>query len=127
VLPAPAMLHNFQPHMHYRGTAFMMEAILPDGRREVVNYADRYTNTWHINYIYHPDHAPVYRRARCCRSQRGTTTPRLIRTIRIRAGGGPRTVDEMAHHNAQIIYLSEEEYQRITGERQKRRTTNTQN
>jgi hypothetical protein len=41
--------------------------------------------------------------------------------------GGPRTVDEMAHHNAQIIYLSDEEYQRITEERQKRRTTNTQN
>jgi hypothetical protein len=37
------------------------------------------------------------------------------------------TVDEMAHHNAQIIYLSDEEYQRITEERQKRRTTNTQN
>ena len=41
--------------------------------------------------------------------------------------GGPRTVDEMAHPNAQIIYITEEEYQRITEERQKRRTTNTQN
>jgi hypothetical protein len=33
----------------------------------------------------------------------------------------------MAHHNAQIIYLSDEEYQRITEERQKRRPTNTHN
>jgi hypothetical protein len=41
--------------------------------------------------------------------------------------GGPRTVDEMAHHNAQIIDLSDDEYQRITEERQKRRTTTTQN
>jgi hypothetical protein len=130
VLPAPAMLHNFQPHMHYRGKAFMLEAILPDGRREVVNYADRYTNTWHINYIYHPDHAPVYPKGTVLQitawhdntaANPNNPDPRQWVT------GGPRTVDEMAHHNAQIIYLSDEEYQRITEERQKRRPTNTQN
>ena len=27
--PAPAILHNFQPHMHYRGSAFSMEALYP--------------------------------------------------------------------------------------------------
>ena len=39
-LPAPAILHNFQPHMHYRGSAFSMEAIYPDGRRELLNHAE---------------------------------------------------------------------------------------
>ena len=60
VLQAPAILHNFQPHMHYRGKAQTLEAIYPDGRREVINQVSRYTNTWHINYIYDPDHAPVF-------------------------------------------------------------------
>ena len=33
VLPEPAHLENFQPHMHLRGKAMAMEAILPDGTR----------------------------------------------------------------------------------------------
>ena len=40
VLKSPAMLHNFQPHMHYRGKAQTLEAIYPDGRREVINQCD---------------------------------------------------------------------------------------
>ena len=31
VLKAPARLENFQPHMHLRGKAMAMEAILPNG------------------------------------------------------------------------------------------------
>ena len=60
VLKAPTILHNFQPHMHYRGKAQTLEAIYPDGRREVINQVSRFTNTWHINYIYDPDYAPVF-------------------------------------------------------------------
>src|SRR5262249_4916389 len=38
VLPQAAMLENFQPHMHLRGKAMMVEAILPSGATEVVSY-----------------------------------------------------------------------------------------
>ena len=58
-LPAPAIIHNFQPHMHYRGKAFSLEAIYPDGRRELLNHADRFSNDWHVNYVYDPDYAPL--------------------------------------------------------------------
>ena len=129
VLPSPAMLHNFQPHMHYRGKAFLLEAITPDGRREVLNYADRYTNTWHINYIYDPEYAPVLPKGTVLQitawhdntaANKNNPDPRQWVT------GGPRTVDEMAHHNAQIIYITEEDYARITQERRARQTTQTQ-
>ena len=37
--------------------------------------------------------------------------------------GGARTVDEMAHLNEQVIYISESDYQRIVDERAKRAST----
>ena len=33
---------------------------------------------------------------------------------------GPRTVDEMAHANQQVIFITEEDYERITAERKAR-------
>ena len=59
VMPAPGIFHNFQPHMHFRGKAFLMEAIYPTGRREVINYTSQFDNTWHLNYVYDPDYAPL--------------------------------------------------------------------
>jgi hypothetical protein len=126
VLPAPAMLHNFQPHMHYRGKAFLLEAMYPDGRREVVNYADRYTNTWHINYVYDPDYAPVFPKGTVLQitvwhdntaGNPNNPDPRQW------VGGGPRTVDEMGHANEQVIYITQEDYERIVAERKQRVAT----
>jgi hypothetical protein len=129
VLQAPAILHNFQPHMHYRGRVQTLEAIYPDGRREVINQVSRYTNTWHINYIYDPDYAPVF--------PKGTVL--LVTSIhdntaanknnpdpRQWVSGGARTVDEMAHLNEQVIYITEQDYKQITEERRKRTSTATQ-
>jgi hypothetical protein len=126
VLKAPTILHNFQPHMHYRGRAQTLEAIYPDGRREVINQVSRYTNTWHINYIYDPDYAPVF--------PKGTVL--IVTSIHDNTAGnknnpdprqwvigGPRTVDEMAHLNEQLIYITEEDYRRIVEERRKRAST----
>jgi len=126
VLQAPAILHNFQPHMHYRGKAQTLEAVYPDGRREVINQVTRYTNNWHINYIYDPDYAPVF--------PKGTLL--LVTTVhdntaanknnpdpRQWVSGGDRTVDEMGHLNEQIIYITEQDYSRIVEQRKKRSST----
>ncbi len=119
-LPAPAIVHNFQPHMHTRGKAFLMEAIHPNGRRELLNYADRYDNRWHINYIYAPDAAPVLAKGTVIQitawhdntsANRNNPDPRQWVTK------GGRTVDEMAHANTQIIFITEAEFTRITEER----------
>jgi hypothetical protein len=126
VLRSPTILHNFQPHMHYRGRVQTLEAIYPDGRREVINQTSRFSNTWHINYIYDPDHAPVF--------PKGTVL--VVTSIHDNTAGnknnpdprqwviwGDRTVDEMAHLNEQLIYITEEDYQRILEERRKRAST----
>ena len=128
VLKVPTMLHNFQPHMHYRGKAQTLEAIYPDGRREIINQVSNFNNSWHINYIYDPDYAPVF--------PKGTVL--IVTTVhdntaanknnpdpRQWVAGGSRTVDEMAHLNEQLIYITEEDYRRIVEERRKR--TSTQN
>jgi len=129
VLKAPTILHNFQPHMHYRGKAQTLEAIYPDGRREIINQASRFTNNWHINYIYDPDYAPVFPKGTVLivtsihdntAANKSNPDPRQWVT------GGSRTVDEMAHLNEQLIYITEEDYQRIVEERRMRKTA-TQN
>jgi hypothetical protein len=110
VLQEPTILHNFQPHMHYRGKVQTLEAIYPDGRREVINQISRFTNNWHINYIYDPDSAPVF--------PKGTVL--IVTSIHDNTAGnksnpgprqwvtwGERTVDEMAHLNEQLIYITE--------------------
>jgi len=126
VLQAPAMLHNFQPHMHYRGKAQTLEAIYPDGRREVINQVSRYSNTWHINYIYDPDHAPVFPKGTVLLVTSvldNTSANRNNPDPRQWVSGGERTVDEMAHLNEQVIYISEDDYKRIVEERKQRHRT----
>jgi hypothetical protein len=123
VLKVPTILHNFQPHMHYRGKVQTLEAIYPDGRREIINQVSRFDNAWHINYIYDPDIAPVF--------PKGTVL--IVTSIHDNTAAnknnpdprqwvvwGERTVDEMAHLNQQLIYITEEDYQRIVAERKKR-------
>jgi hypothetical protein len=126
VLKVPTVLHNFQPHMHYRGKVQTLEAIYPDGRREMINQVSNFNNAWHINYIYDPDHAPVF--------PKGTVL--IVTSIHDNTAGnknnpdprqwvtwGERTVDEMAHLNQQLIYITEEDYRRIVEERKKRSST----
>ena len=59
VLKQAAMLENFQPHMHLRGKAMAVEAILPDGTKRVVSYVGNFNFNWMTNYIYEDDAAPV--------------------------------------------------------------------
>ena len=122
-MPAPGIIHNFQPHMHYRGKAQLMEVTYPDGRQDVLNYTDRFDNTWHINYIYDPDYAPVLPRGAVVRltswhdntaANRNNPDPDQFVTF------GQRTVDEMAHLNEQVIFITQEDYERISKERRAR-------
>ena len=55
-LPKPALVISFQPHMHFRGSRMLLEAIHPDGRREVLTDATHYEQTWQITYRYKTPH-----------------------------------------------------------------------
>ena len=59
VMQAPARIENFQPHMHMRGKAMSVEAIYPDGRKEVLSAVNNFQWNWHVNYIYADHTAPL--------------------------------------------------------------------
>ena len=123
VLPAPAIFHNFQPHMHYRGKGFLMEAIYPNGRREVLNYTSKFDNTWHLNYIYDPDYAPLLPKGAVVEITAwhdNTAANRNNPDPRQWVAYGQRTVDDMAHANQQVIFITEEDYERLSEERRAR-------
>jgi hypothetical protein len=113
VLKQAARLENFQPHMHLRGKAMEMEAILPDGTRQVLNYVDHFNFNWMINYIYADDAAPVlpkgtiiHVRAWHDNTAANPNNPDPNQWV----GWGDRTVDEMAHAWVNVTYISDEDY-----------------
>ena len=59
VLDSPAIIHSYRPHMHMRGRVMTMEAIYPDGRKEVLSQVDRYNHNWQISYIYTDESQPI--------------------------------------------------------------------
>src|SRR5690348_10109005 len=113
VLRQAARLENYQPHMHLRGKAMEMEAILPDGRREVLSYVDHFNFNWMINYIYADDAAPVLPKGTVIHVTAwhdNTAANKNNPDPNQWVGYGDRTVDEMAHAWVNVTYLSDEEY-----------------
>jgi mono/diheme cytochrome c family protein len=120
VLQAPARIENFQPHMHMRGKAMSMEAVYPDGKREVLASVSNFQWRWHVNYIFGDDVAPLL--------PKGTT---LVFTAwhdntannpnnpdpRQWVGWGDRTVDEMAHAWVDVTYLDQPELDKLIAAR----------
>jgi hypothetical protein len=113
VLKHAAIFENFQPHMHLRGKAMQVEAILPDGTVQTISYVDHFNFNWMINYIYADDAAPVL--------PKGTTIHVTAWYDNTHAnpnnpdpdqwvGFGDRTVDEMGHAWMNVTYISDEEY-----------------
>ena len=128
VLKQAARLENFQPHMHLRGKAMELEAILPDGRRETLSYVDHFNFNWMINYIYTDDAAPVLPKGTVIHVRAwhdNTAANRNNPDPNQWVGWGDRTVDEMAHAWVNVTYLSDEEYQQWLKEHQPKRPAAT--
>ena len=123
VLAAPARIENFQPHMHMRGKAQSLEAIYPDGAREVLSHANDFQWNWHINYIYEEDVAPLLPAGTTLlvtswfdNTEDNPSNPDPDQWV----GYGDRTVDEMAHVWFDVTYMEQEDFD---AELDKRRTT----
>ena len=126
VLPAPARLENFQPHMHMRGKAMSLEAIYPDGREQLINIVDNFQWNWHVNYVYDEAVAPVLPRGTVLKvtawhDNRASNRSNPDSTQWV--GWGDRTVDEMAHAWVDVTYLEDDDYERLAAERQARERT----
>jgi hypothetical protein len=113
VLKQAAILENFQPHMHLRGKAMAVEAILPDGSTEMVSYVGNFNFNWMTNYIYADDAAPMYPKGTIIRvtawydnTRANPNNPDPDQWV----GFGDRTVDEMGHAWMNVTYVSDEDY-----------------
>ena len=129
VMKGPARLENFQPHMHMRGKAMMMEAIYPDGEREILSHVDNFRWNWHINYIYAEDVAPLVPGGTTIAVTTwhdNTEANRENPDPRQWVGAGSRTVDEMAHAWVDVTYLSQEDYDAEVAKREAANSTNNQ-
>jgi len=113
VLKQAARLENYQPHMHLRGKAMLLEAILPDGSQQIISYVGNFDFNWMTNYIFADDAAPVLPKGTIVKvtawhdntaANRGNPDPNQW------VGWGDRTVDEMAHAWVNVTYISDEDY-----------------
>ena len=119
------MLENFQPHMHLRGKAMAVEAILPDGSTQMISYVGNFNFNWMTNYIYADDAAPVFPKGTIIHVTAWYDNTKAIRTIPIRISGsayGDRTVDEMAHAWMNVTYFSDDEYNAWAAKHKERST-----
>jgi hypothetical protein len=113
VLSKPARLENFQPHMHWRGKAMSMEAILPDGTTQMLSYVDHFNFNWMNNYIYADDAAPVLPQGTIIHitawydnTVNNPNNPDHDQWV----GYGDRTVDEMGHAWVNVTYITDDDY-----------------
>ena len=106
-------IESMQPHMHLRGKAMMMEAVTPDGRKQVLSYVNDFNFNWHNTYVYADDAAPLLPKGTIViitawhdNTSAKKSNPDPTQWV----GYGDRTVDEMAHAWVNVTYMSDEEY-----------------
>jgi hypothetical protein len=107
-------VENFQPHMHLRGKAMMLEAVMADGSTRVLSKVDRFDFNWMTNYIYADNDAPLLPRGTVLRvtswydnTRDNKNNPDPDQWV----GYGDRTVDEMGHAWVNLTYMSDQEYE----------------
>ena len=128
LLPAPARLENYQPHMHMRGKAMSMEAVYPDGRKELLSMVSAFQWRWHVNYIYANEVAPLLPKGTALvftawhdNTAANPSNPDPEQWV----GWGDRTVDEMAHAWVDVTYLEQEDFDRLVAARKGRPVNST--
>ena len=129
VLKENALIENFQPHFHLRGKSMQVEAILPDGAKQMISYVGNFNFNWMTNYIYDDDAAPLLPKGTVIHvtawydnTKANKNNPDSDQWV----GYGDRTVDEMAHAWMNVVYFNDGEYKALLAERKAKspRTTN---
>jgi hypothetical protein len=115
-----ARIENFQVHEHLRGKGMAMEALYPDGRRELLSQVVDFNFNWHNMYIYADDSAPLLAKGTILHltawydnTKANKSNPDPDQWV----GYGDRTVDEMGHAWLNITYYNDEDFK---AEQQKR-------
>ncbi|HZR24743.1 MAG TPA: hypothetical protein VFA59_14210 [Vicinamibacterales bacterium] len=130
VLKENTLIENFQPHFHLRGKAMEVEAILPDGARQVISYVGNFNFNWMTNYIYDDDAAPLLPKGTVIHvtawydnTKGNKNNPDPDQWV----GYGDRTVDEMAHAWMNVTYFNDAEFKQLQAERKAKMAKATNN
>jgi hypothetical protein len=121
-----ARIENFQAHMHLRGKGMSMEALYPDGRREMLSQVNDFNFNWHNMYIYADDAAPLLPKGTILHflawydnTPNNKSNPDPDQWV----GWGDRTVDEMGHAWINITYFKDDEFKAELAKRSSAKTT----
>ena len=112
-LKQAARIESFQPHMHLRGKAMSMEAILPSGQTVLLSHVAEFNFNWHNSYVYADNAAPLLPKGTVIKVTAwhdNTAANRANPDPDVWVGYGDRTVDEMGHAWVNLTYLNDEDY-----------------
>jgi hypothetical protein len=113
VMRKAGRVENFQPHMHLRGKAMMVEAILPNGQQQVLGHVPNFEFNWMNNYVFADDYAPLLPKGTILKITAwhdNTPAKKSNPDPNQWIGWGDRTVDEMAHAWINITYMSDDDF-----------------
>lgn len=120
VLDSAAIIHSYRPHMHMRGRVMTMEAIYPDGRKEVLSQVDKYNHNWQISYIYADESKPILPKGTVLQFSSvfdNTANNPINPDPEQWVVFGRRGVDEMNHAWLGMTYINEDQYDTAIAER----------
>jgi len=120
MLKTAAAIHSIRPHMHTRGKTMTIEAIYPDGRRELLSQVNNYDHNWQTTYTYADHTRPLLPAGSILvlssvfdNTANNPINPDPDQWVTF----GRRGPDEMNHLWIGITYLPDEEYTRLKTER----------
>ena len=113
VLREAARIESLQAHMHLRGKAMMLEAILPSGQKQIISLVSDFNFNWMTTYQYADDVAPLLPKGTILKVTAwhdNTSAKKSNPDPNQWVGWGDRTVDEMAHAWINIVYMKDEDF-----------------
>ncbi|MCH7825165.1 MAG: cytochrome c [Acidobacteria bacterium] len=120
----PVRIDSFQPHGHVHLHAMSMEAIYPDGSRELLSMVSNFNARWHHSYIYDDDASPMLPTGTVLVLTAwydNTEANPLTPDPEVWYSRGSRTTDEMSHAWLAITHLDEDSYERLVTERERKK------
>jgi hypothetical protein len=123
-----ARIESFQAHMHLRGKAMMVEAILPSGQKQVISLVSDFNFNWMTTYVYADDAAPLLPKGTILKVTAwhdNTSAKKSNPDPNQWVGWGDRTVDEMAHAWINIVYMKDDDFKIEQDKRRAMQTTAT--
>ena len=106
-------IESYQPHMHLRGKAMSMEAIMPNGQTQILSHVNDFNFNWHNSYVYADTAAPLLPKGTIIKVtgwHDNTAAKKSNPDPNVWVGYGDRTVDEMAHAWVNVTYMADEDY-----------------